>query len=127
MQGPLHRPSRELCALPVPPQLRELVVEASRALATLDTARLEELALCCQSLNRDLDTADSSWRAEMAHQSAEARSDMAVFARVLEATQANIAVINRIRVLRAGRALSYNELEARFPRKAQAENSHGDN
>jgi len=127
MQGPLHRPSQGLCATRVYPQLRELVVEASRALASLDAARLEELALSCQALNRDFETADSTRRAEMVHQSAEARRDMAVFARVLEATKANLAVINRIRALRAGRALSYTELEARFPRKAQAEIGHGDN
>ncbi|MGB6687574.1 MAG: hypothetical protein WBE76_07005 [Terracidiphilus sp.] len=63
----------------------------------------------------------------LARQADDAQSDMAVFARVLEATQANLAVINRIRALRAGRALSYTELEARSPRKAQVEISHGDN
>jgi len=127
MQGPLHRPSREQCVLPVPLRLKELVVEASRALATLDAARLEELALCCQALNRDLETADSSWRAEIALQSAEAQRDMAIFARVLEATQANLAVVNRIRALRTGRLIAYTEREARSPWKALPEISHGDN
>ena len=37
------------------PELKELVAEASRALARLDAARLEELALSCEALNRDLD------------------------------------------------------------------------
>ena len=36
------------------PELKELVAEASRALAQLDAGRLEELALSCQALNRDL-------------------------------------------------------------------------
>ena len=37
------------------PELKELVREASRALASLDAGRLEELALSCQALNRELD------------------------------------------------------------------------
>ena len=36
------------------PQMKELVQEASAALARLDAERLEELAKCCQALNRDL-------------------------------------------------------------------------
>ena len=40
------------------PKLKELVVEASRALARLDADRLEELALSCQALNRDLARSD---------------------------------------------------------------------
>jgi hypothetical protein len=40
-------------------ELKELVVEASRALARLDADRLEELALSCQALNRDLAQADA--------------------------------------------------------------------
>jgi hypothetical protein len=109
------------------PHLRELVVEASRALATLDAPRLEELALCCQALNRDLESADAATRGLLARQAREARADMAIFARVLEATQANLAVVNRIRALRAGRLVTYTELEARSPRKALPELSHGDN
>lgn len=91
----------------VHPVLRSLVVEASRSLARLDAARLEELALSCQALNRDLESADSSRRAELARQAHDARSDLAVFGRVLEATRTNLAVMNRIRALRAGRPLEY--------------------
>jgi hypothetical protein len=109
------------------PRLRELVLEASRALAMLDAQRLEELALSCQALNRDLEAADPSRRAEIARQSSEAQSDLGVFARVLQATQSNLAVVNRIRALRSGRLLTYTELEARSPRKAPPELSHGDN
>ena len=36
------------------PEIRQLVTEASQALARLDAARLEELALSCKALNRDL-------------------------------------------------------------------------
>jgi hypothetical protein len=38
--------------------LKDLVIEASRALARLDADRLEELALSCQALNRDLVRSD---------------------------------------------------------------------
>jgi aminopeptidase N len=93
--------------------LKALVVEASRALAQLDAARLEELALCCQALNRDLQGADPPARAEIARQARAAQADLAVFGRVLEATRANIAVMNRIRALRTGRTLGYSEIEAR--------------
>jgi aminopeptidase N len=95
------------------PKLKELVVEASRALARLDADRLEELALSCQALNRDLVQSDLAHgdavdRAAMAVECKEAERDMAVFARVLEATRANLNVMNRLRELRAGR-LEYRE------------------
>lgn len=95
------------------PKLKEMVVEASRALARLDVERLEELALCCQALNRDLsrgDLADGDGqaRALLAVEARAAGNDMAVFARVLEATRANLNVMNRLRELRAGR-LGYRE------------------
>ncbi len=85
------------------PKLRELVAEASRALARLDAERLEELALCCQALNRDLAQADRGTRARLAAESKEALGDMAVFARVLDATRANLHVMNRLCELREGR------------------------
>ena len=86
------------------PELKELVVEASLALARLDADRLEELALSCQALNRDLAPGSArSERAELARQAREAAGDMAVFARVLEATRANLEVMNRLRELRDGR------------------------
>jgi hypothetical protein len=84
-------------------QLKELVVEASRALACLDADRLEELALSCQALIRDLAAASHDTRAAFAAESKEAEGDMAVFARVLEATRANLHVMSRLRELREGR------------------------
>ena len=45
---------RDSEARPANPELKELVVEASHALARLDAARLEELALSCQALTRTL-------------------------------------------------------------------------
>jgi len=84
-----------------PTHLKELVAEASRALARLDADRLEELALSCQALNRDLKPLNQQQRAELARQSREAGGDMATFARVLEATRANLNVMNRLRSLRS--------------------------
>jgi hypothetical protein len=87
--------------------LKELVVEASRALARLDADRLEELALCCQALNRDLPHADGQARATLAREAQAATGDMAVLGRVLEATRANLQVMNRLRELR-GEQLEYS-------------------
>jgi hypothetical protein len=90
------------------PELKELVAEASRALARLDADRLEELALSCQALNRDPATASAVEREFLQRQAREAANDMAVFARVIEATRCNLEVMNRLRALRAGR-LEYAE------------------
>ena len=57
----------EICGRP---KLKELVVEASRALAQLDAERLEELALSCQALNRELARSDPPQRALDADQQA---------------------------------------------------------
>ena len=117
------------------PKLKELVVEASQALARLDADRLEELALSCQALNRDLvqnqTQGDAADRAALAMECKEAEGDMAVFARVLEATRANLNVMNRLRELRAGR-LEYSEgpLECGGPPARgwlRTESGHGDN
>lgn len=91
------------------PKLKELVVEASRALARLDANRLQELALSCQALNRALVPANVDERAVLASQAREATAEMAVFARVLEATRANLNVMNRLRELRTGR-LEYGQV-----------------
>jgi hypothetical protein len=103
------------------PKLKELVVEASRALSRLDAERLEELALSCQALNRELERGDAAERQALANESKDAAGDMAVFARVLEATRANLSVMNRLRELRAGR-LEYGRVEW-----AGTESRHGDN
>jgi hypothetical protein len=117
------------------PALKDIVSEAARALAQLDADRLEELALSCQALNRDLmreaggDSSPSSsrdrdsgivpfnavGRARLAAEAREARRDMALFARVLDATRANVHVIERLRDLRSGR-LEYSAWRApRWP------------
>jgi hypothetical protein len=84
------------------PELKALVVEASLALARLDADRLEELALSCQALNRDLSAWSGQERAEMARGSRELTGVMAVFERVLEATRSNLDVMSRLRELHEG-------------------------
>jgi len=109
---------------PKPPELRELVVEASQALARLDSNRLEELALSCQALNRDFTPANMEGRAGITRQAREAAGEMAVFQRVLEATRSNLNVMKRLHELRAGR-LEYGEWQARG--WAETGSGHGNN
>jgi hypothetical protein len=105
-------------------ELKQLVEEASRALALLDAPRLEELALSCQALNRDLSRQSPEEQLATAREARDAASGMAVFARVLGVTLGNIHVMNRLRELRAGR-LEYPESLARgWP---AVERGHGDN
>ena len=85
------------------PELKEIVVEASRALAHLDADRLEELASSCQALNRDLPATMSFPHPELIEQVRAAQNDMATFAHVLDATRANLDVIRRLREIRMGR------------------------
>jgi len=107
-----------------PPPLKALIVEASQALAHLDAERLEELAISCQALNRDLAWTKAEGRVEQARQAREAANDMAVFARVLDATRANIEVMNRLRELREGRLEYGGSLTRQW---ARTESKHGDN
>jgi hypothetical protein len=81
------------------PELRALVVEASLALARLDADRLEELALSCRALNRDLSGWSGQEQVAMARERRELTGEMAVFERVLEATRANLDVMSRLRRL----------------------------
>jgi len=90
------------------PELRELVRQASCALARLDTARLQELALCCEALNRGLETMTAEEKSRLAREARETRSGMAVFARVLQATRSNLRVMHRLRELRIA-SLEYSE------------------
>ncbi|HEY1803002.1 MAG TPA: hypothetical protein VGG45_00845 [Terracidiphilus sp.] len=102
------------------PELKELVVEASRALALLDAPRLDELAASCEALNRDLDSMDVGEKKELARQAREATADMSVLARVLEATRANRNVMRRLREM-CERRLEYDERMIRGAGEAGAE------
>jgi hypothetical protein len=108
----------------VVPDMRALIVEASRSLAQLDSDRLEELALCCAELNREFAEGDAARRAEIAQSARDARQDFAVFARVLEATRANLKVMNRLRELRQGRR---GYLEGRPFGSSETEAPYGNN
>ena len=117
---------RELRSGQTHPELRELVVEASQALARLDGKRLEELALSCHALNRDLTLLFPDERRELTRQAIEAAADMAVFARVLDVTRSNLKVMQRLRELRAGR-LDYSETcSASGWKGTEMESEHGD-
>jgi hypothetical protein len=106
------------------PRLKSLVIEASQALARLDAERLEELALSCDALNRDLVPADPESRTGVAREAREAADEMAVFARVLEATRSNLHVMQRLRDLHLGR-LEYGGTPERT--LSNAEKDHGNN
>jgi hypothetical protein len=88
---------------PAERQLKDLVTEATRALARLDVERLRELALSCEALIGMPQATTKQERVERARQARAARSDMAVFARALEATGANAKVMERLRELREGK------------------------
>jgi hypothetical protein len=106
------------------PQLKELVVAASQALARMDTPRLEELAHSCRMLNQAaMVEGNAKERKLLAQQARDATADMAVFARVLDATRANLNVMNRLRELREGR-LEYTERQARGDTATEA--GHGE-
>lgn len=89
-----------MCELETDVALRELVRDAAQSLARLDADRLEELALSCEELNRDL----VPGRVEIpVRDPLGMERDMAALARVLEATRSNLAVMNRLRKLHARR------------------------
>lgn len=85
------------------PQMKQLVREASRALAALDSERLEELALSCQALNRDPSMVENAEQNGWLRDAQEAKQDMTVLARVLEATRANIDVMRQLSQIRDGK------------------------
>ena len=106
------------------PVLKEIVIEASRALAQLDADRLEELALSCEALNKDFAVGALQDRSLLAEQVREASGDMAVFTCILDATRANMDVLNRVRERRTER-LEYGQPLVRNWERAG--NGHGDN
>jgi hypothetical protein len=106
------------------PELKALVVEASRALARLDADRLEELALSCEALNRDLLPMSCDLRVDMVRQSHAAAEDMVTLSRVLDATRSNLNVMNRLRELHEKR-IEYSDRE--LLKAAGMRSEHGDN
>jgi hypothetical protein len=101
---------------------KDTLVNASRALAHLDADRLEEMALSCAALVRDERGGRFDSRGHRGT-GFEAAREMAIFARVLEATRANLNVMRRLRAVRA------THLEYDQPRglcDASVESEHGD-
>jgi hypothetical protein len=84
----------------VRPALKTLVAETARSLAKLDAERLEELALSCQSLNGAVAPGEQHL---ILREARNAEQDMAMLAKVLEATRANVGVMSRLRELHASR------------------------
>ena len=119
-----------LAGRPLNPELKELIVEASLALAHLDANRLEELALSCQALNRGIGPLplNGSDRGELKRQAGEASTELAVLGRVLEATRTNLEVMKRIRERGDGR-MEYGQLfmghSFECERRTPAENHDG--
>ncbi|MGA7858788.1 MAG: hypothetical protein WCA11_12710 [Terracidiphilus sp.] len=113
----------ETVEIGVQPELKEIIAEASRALAHLDAGRLEELASSCEALNREMNAAGAAGHRALAKGASEAVKEMAVFSRVLTATRANVEVMNFLQELRAAR-LEYSPQTGRQWMPAKA--SHGD-
>ncbi len=95
--------SAERACRTIRPELKGLVAEASAALARLDAGRLEELAVSCQALNREWAAARLRDRERMEREARAARGEMAILARVLEATRSNLKVMRRLQEIREGR------------------------
>jgi hypothetical protein len=79
---------------------KETLVDASRALAHLDADRIEEMALSCAALVGE-EHAHFDIRRHAEPGFGEAGRELASFARVLEATRANLNVMRRLRAVRA--------------------------
>ena len=99
------------------PTLKAFVSEATQALALMDQSRLDELADACRALNRYaepgyLQSLKLEERARLAEEARQAQGEMAVFARVIEATRANLKVMHRLRELRM-KPIVYSERQAR--------------
>jgi hypothetical protein len=83
------------------PRMKEIVQEASQALAHLDAERLEELAHSCHSLNRELRQPDARMR--LFDEARASQREMALLATVLDATRANLRVLRQLSAMRADR------------------------
>lgn len=82
-------------------ELKNMLAEASHALAHLDADRLEKMALSCAALVRDMDGKQCGAKTQGESGSFEVTREMAFFAGVLEATRTNLRVIRRLRELHA--------------------------
>lgn len=84
------------------PKMKDVVVEASRALANIDAERLEELALSCKALNREQKNLSSDHRARFVSDVIDSRQELALLGSVLDATRANLRVLRHLQAMRVG-------------------------
>jgi len=77
--------------------LRALVQEATASLIAMDAEKLEDLALCCADLNRELRQSGQGSDAALAER--ETRRDIDLLRRVLYETRANLLVISRLHAI----------------------------
>jgi hypothetical protein len=113
-RGPARQAARQ--------ELKTLVAETSRALALLDVLRLEDLAASCEALKVEQQPGGAEQRALLAGEARDAAGEMVVLARVLEATRANLKVMQKLRELHAAQ-IEYTERQARGGMVAERE--HG--
>jgi hypothetical protein len=96
VRGP--RQDRTDSPMPIP-ALKSLARDTSQALALLDVDRLEELRGICERLLPS---------SVAMPEAMDAKADMAVLGRVLEAARANAEVMQRLRAIRVG-PVEYSE------------------
>jgi hypothetical protein len=83
------------------PRMKQIVQEASQALAHLDAERLEELAHSCHALNRELRQPDAKIR--LFDEARTSQREMGLLASVLDATRANLRVLRQLSAMRVDR------------------------
>lgn len=88
----------------VRPQIKDVVLEASRSLAHLDAEKLEELAASCKALNREQSHAGARMNIQLAREAIDSQRELAFLASVLEATRANLRVLRHLNGLYKDRA-----------------------
>ena len=84
----------------VSPLLKGIALEAAAALAALDVDGLESLAASCRVLNQNR-RLDSAGRAALILEAHEVANEMRLLARVLEATRANMRVLDGVKQSRS--------------------------
>ncbi len=102
--------------------LKEILGEASRALARLDANRLEDMTRRCEALVCGSDTEPEAKRPPMLAESA-MDNEITTFARVVEATRINLQVLRRLTEIEAGQ-LEYSFATAGRNRAKRNEHGH---
>ena len=99
--------------------LEGIVQQATAALIAMDAERLEELALCCADLNRELE--DSGHREEAVIAFRSAGSELELLKRILHETRANLSVLSRLHTIRIREALFLENQRCAGSRHVQGE------